>query len=116
MKALIDENSVVAQVETVPFGIAPPCFWVDCPDNIVAYQFTYDNGQFLPIVVPPASADENKQTAIKLLSDSDWAVLSDVNLVNKAEWESYRTTLRTIARNPQGGDINWPTKPQEIWS
>ena len=116
MKALIDENKVVAEVKQEESGAAPPCFWVDCPDNIVAYQFTYDNGQFIPIVVPPANADQNKQTAIKLLSDSDWAVLPDVNLVNKSEWESYRTTLRAIARNPQGGDINWPTKPQEIWS
>jgi len=116
MKALIDENKVVAQVEQQEFGIALPCFWVDCPDNIVAYKFTYDNGQFIPIVTPHASADQNKQMAMELLSNSDWSVLSDVNLVNKAEWESYRTALRVIARNPQDGDINWPTKPQEIWS
>jgi hypothetical protein len=116
MKALIDENGNVAQVEQEEFGVAPPCFWVDCPDNIVAYQFTYNNGQFIPIVIPPPTADENKQIAEKCLLNSDWSVLPDVNLTNKVEWETYRAELRKIARNPQEGDVNWPRKPQKVWS
>jgi hypothetical protein len=116
MKALIDENGVVAQVEQQKFDVAQPCFWVECPDNIVAYQFTYNNGQFTPIVIPPPTADENKLAARKYLQDSDWTVLADVNLVNKVEWETYRTALREIFFNPQEGDVNWPAKPQSIWS
>lgn len=116
MKALIDENGVVAQVEQQEFGIAPPCFWVDCPDNIVAYQFTYNNGQFTPIVIPPPTIEDNIQIAKKLLQDSDWTVLSDVNLANKTEWETYRAAVRAIARDPQEGELNWPTKPQNVWS
>jgi hypothetical protein len=115
VKALIDESGLVAQVEQQEFGIAPPCFWVDCPDNIIAYQYTYSNGQFVPIVIPPPTAEDNKQTAEKLLQSSDWTVLSDVNLSNKEEWKSYRATVRAIARNPQEGNLNWPTKPQNIW-
>ena len=116
MKALIDENGLVAQVEQQEFGIAPPCFWIDCPDNIVAYQFTYNNGQFIPIVIPSPTVEDNKHIAEKLLQDSDWTVLSDVNLANKSEWETYRALLRSIARNPQDGNLNWPIKPQNVWS
>lgn len=115
MKALIDENGLVAQVEQQEFGIAPPCFWVDCSDNIVAYQFTYNNGQFTPIVIPTPTVDQNKTSAEERLLESDWTVLPDVNLANKAEWETYRAALRNIARNPQEGDLNWPTKPQNVW-
>jgi len=119
MKALIDENGVVSQVEQQEFGVAPPCFWVECPDNIVAYQFTYNNGQFTPIQEPepvPPTAEENELKAKLKLENSDWTVLPDVNLANKTEWENYRALLRAIARNPQGGDLNWPTKPQNVWS
>lgn len=116
MKALIDENGVVVQVEQQEFEIAPPCFWVDCPDNIVAYQFTYSNSEFVPVVVAPPTADENKILAEERLLDSDWTVLPDVNLANKTDWETYRTALRSIARNPQEGNLNWPTKPQNVWA
>jgi len=115
MKALIDENKVVAQVEQQEFGVSPPCFWVDCPDNIVAYQFTYNNGQFTPIANPYPTAEKNKTLAEQRLLNSDWTVLPDVNLANKAEWETYRAAVRAIARNPQEGNLNWPTKPQNVW-
>jgi hypothetical protein len=116
MKALIDENGLVAQIEQQEFGIAPPCFWVDCPNDIVAGWYTYNNGQFTPIIISSPSAEDNKQKAEQLLQDSDWTVLPDVNLANKAEWEAYRAALRSIARNPQEGELNWPTKPQNVWS
>jgi hypothetical protein len=116
MKALIDENGLVAQVEQQEFGVAPPCFWVDCPDNIVAGQYTYDNGLFTLIVIPPLTVGDNKQRAEKLLQDSDWTVLPDVNLANKTEWETYRAAVRAIARDSQEGDLNWPTKPQNVWA
>lgn len=115
MKSLINENGLVVQVEQEEFGAASPCFWVDCPDNIVAYQFNYKNGQFVPVVTLP-TADENKQKAEEYLLNSDWSVLPDVNLVNKAEWETYRVALRDIARNPQEGNLDWPKKPQSIWA
>jgi hypothetical protein len=114
MKALIDDKGLVAQVEQQEFDVAPPFFWVDCPDNIVAGRFTYNNSQFRPISL--ANSEQNKQQAEQKLKDSDWTVLPDVNLANKSEWETYRAALRAIARNPQEGDVNWPAKPQNIWS
>jgi len=116
MKALIDENGLVAQVKQQGFDVALPFFWVDCPDSIIAGQYTYKNGQFTPVVIPSPSADQNKQQAEQKLKDSDWTVLSDVNLTNKSEWEAYRAAVRAIARNPQEGNLNWPTKPQNVWS
>lgn len=116
MKALIDEHEMVAQVEQQEFGVASPCFWVDCPDNIVAGQYTYNNGQFIPIVIPPFTSEQNKLQAEQKLKDSDWTVLPDVNLANKTDWETYRAALRNIARNPIGGDVNWPVKPQNVWA
>ena len=118
MKALIDENGIVAQVEQQEFGIAPPYFWVDCADNVIPYKFKYENGSITPISEPsiPSTAEQNKLTAKSLLKNSDWSALPDVNLANKSEWEAYRAALRTIARNPQEGDLNWPTEPQNIWS
>ena len=57
----------------------------------------------------------NKAGAEKLLLESDWSVLPDVPLANKAEWEVYRSALRQIAINPTVDPV-WPVKPQSIWS
>jgi hypothetical protein len=118
-KALIDENSIVAQVETVPFDIAPPCFWVDCADNVIPYEYKYENDAVVPIPEPapvPPTAVENQEMARQKLTNSDWAVLPDVNLQNKTDWVTYRSALRAIAINPQPGFLIWPTKPQEVWN
>lgn len=54
------------------------------------------------------------EQAKKLLADSDWSVLSDVNISNKAEFEAYRAQLRTLMFNPvQFPDF--PAEPQPIW-
>lgn len=118
MKALIDENGTVVQVEQQEFGIAPPCFWVDCADDVIPHKFKYENGAIVSIPEPtpiPPTPEENELSAKQKLKNSDWTVLSDVNLANKSEWEAYRAALRLIARNPQEGNLNWPTKPQNIW-
>lgn len=40
----------VAEVMDSPFEVAPPLFWVDCADNVVADQFYYESQtqQILP--------------------------------------------------------------------
>jgi hypothetical protein len=45
----------VAEVCDVEFEIAPPLFWVDCEDNIVADQFYFDTvtDEILPVVNVP---------------------------------------------------------------
>jgi hypothetical protein len=55
MKALISPNEKVtdyqgnvgervAQVEQNTFEVAPPLFWIDCPDDCVADVWWYYNG------------------------------------------------------------------------
>lgn len=115
MKALIDDKGVVAQVEQEEFEMAPPCFWVECPDNIIAGQYTYNNGVFDLITYPSPTATENKLFAMQLLKDTDWTVLPDVGLENKEDWISFRAAIRAIALNPAEGDMTWPRMPPNTW-
>lgn len=124
MKALIDENGMVCQVAEVQFDTAPPTFWVDCADNVVAYQYEYKNGAVVPLPPsPPTPAEENKQRAIELLQATDWTTISDVGdptksspyLSNVQDFITYRNAVRQYAINPVEGNISWPIKPQEIW-
>lgn len=117
-KALIIENGVVAQVSDTSFEVAAPYYWVDCQDEIVGgYVYQYVDQQFTLIAKPTHinTAEENKKLAQQALLESDFSVLPDVNLTNKAEWETYRAALRSAVVNPQAGNVNWPTKPQTIW-
>lgn len=114
MKALIFNENVV-QVEEQEFEVAPTLFWVDC-SNEVAPGWGYVNNQFVaPSAPQPPTADENKAKAEQLLTQSDWTQLPDVNLLNKNEFATYRAELRQIAINPVAGNIDFPTKPNEIW-
>jgi hypothetical protein len=55
-----------------------------------------------------------KTQAKSLLSASDWAVLPDVQITNKAAFENYRAVLRGYVISPVT-DPTWPTEPQPIW-
>jgi hypothetical protein len=67
-----------------------------------------------PTPTPEQLSLANKMKAEGLLSESDWSVLPDVNLVNKSEWQSYRSVLRQIAINPTP-DATFPVAPQSVW-
>lgn len=43
----------VAEVSDQPFEVAPPLFWVQCADNIVADQFWYDPSDETIKLFPP---------------------------------------------------------------
>jgi hypothetical protein len=49
-----------------------------------------------------------------LLAASDWSVLPDVNISNKAEFEVYRAQLRTLVFTPVVNPV-FPTEPQQVW-
>jgi len=128
--ALIDiPSTLVVQVEplgqTFPVDLAHE--WVDCPDDITAGNYTYSNGQFVPVPVPepiPPTAEENKQTAMTRLQNTDWTTIPDVGdptksnpyLSNVQEFVVYRNAVRQYAINPVAGFIQWPTKPTEVWT
>jgi 6-pyruvoyl-tetrahydropterin synthase len=58
--------------------------------------------------------EEVKAYAKKLLEETDYAVLLDVNLTNKHEFVTYRNLVRLVYFNPI---INpyWPEAPKAIW-
>jgi len=41
--------------------------------------------------------------------------LADVQLVNKAVFDRYRSELRNIVLNPPI-TVTWPTEPEAVWS
>ena len=67
---------------------------------------------------------QNKSQASALLSQTDWTTIPDVSdssvsspyLVNVANFIAYRNELRKIAVNPPIEVVEWPEKPEEIWS
>jgi hypothetical protein len=128
--ALIDiPLTLVVQVEPLgqTFPVDAAHEWVDCPDDIVSHQFTYVNGQFIPVPRPepvPITAEQNKQVAVSKLQATDWTLISDVTdpaksnpyLSNLQDFVAYRNTVRQYAINPVAGFIQWPVKPTEIWT
>jgi hypothetical protein len=128
--ALIDiPSTFVVQVESLgqTFEVDAAHEWVDCPDDITAYNYTYVNGQFIPYVAPappPPTAEQNKERAIKKLYETDWTTISDVGdptksspyLSNVQDFVVYRNAVRQYAVNPVAGDIQWPGKPNEVWT
>lgn len=91
--------------------------WVDCCLAVWTVANT-------PVPPSPPTAEENKQTAIILLQQSDWTqipsvsdpALSNPYLANKNAFDIYRNSVRQYALNPVAGDITWPTLPQEVWT
>jgi hypothetical protein len=55
-----------------------------------------------------------KEEAKQLIANSDWSVLPDVKIQNKAEFENYRSILRELILNPVENPV-FPTEPVPIW-
>lgn len=43
----------VAQVEPLAFEVAPPLYWIDCPDDCVQDEWYFIEGELRPIPQPP---------------------------------------------------------------
>jgi hypothetical protein len=88
------------------------------PQDQYAYMnggWKYANGD-APIFPPPSQiAQENKAKAEKLLTETDWTQIADVQLLNKQEFADYRAVVRAIALNPTAEAI-FPELPVEQWS
>lgn len=81
-------------------------------------------GPVAPYVAPVPTAEQNKQTAIFKLQDTDWTATVDISnaqysnpyLTNQDEFLAYRSQIRQYAVNPIAGNINWPTEPTAVWA
>jgi hypothetical protein len=78
----------------------------DANGNEVAYD--------LAAVTTQAQKDACKAQAKSLLAASDWASLSDVDLTNKADYKTYRATLRDLVLNPVADPV-FPDEPVPVW-
>jgi hypothetical protein len=125
---LIEGYPTVVSVSDTTFEAVPQYYWVECPDDTISGMY-YNNGTFVlppaPTPAPPVppTADENKATAIKKLTKTDWTELPSVSstdsnphLLNLNDFVTYRAALRAIAVNPTADNITWPIKPTEQWS
>jgi hypothetical protein len=110
------------------FEVDDTLFWADCADDVVADEFWYnpDNQLIEPNLGPaaPPSAEENKNTAVELLQETDWASIPDIinpninspYLTNQQAYLDYRNIVRGYAVSPVEGYINWPTQPESTWA
>lgn len=113
-------NLIVADENNLPDWIISPEY---IQSDVAKIGDTYKDGQFIPYVYIP-TAEDNKQTAINLLQQTDWTSVADVGnpelsnpyLVNQAEFIEWRSQVRAIAVNPIAGANVFPPKPQEQWS
>ena len=55
-----------------------------------------------------------KAEAKKRIAATDWSVLPDVSISNRAEFESYRATLRALIITPVANP-SYPVEPQPVW-
>jgi hypothetical protein len=77
-----------------------------------------------PRPIPPATAEDNKNSAIFLLNSTDWATIADVSnpllsnpyLTNASDFIAFRNIVRPIAVTPVAGDLVWPAKPDAVWA
>jgi hypothetical protein len=91
--------------------------WTDCCLAVWTVANT-------PVPPSPPTAEENKQTAVTLLQQTDWTqipsvsdpALSNPYLANKNAFDIYRNAVRQYALNPVAGNITWPTIPEEVWT
>ena len=91
--------------------------WVNC----CLAKWTEAN---TPVPPSPPTAEQNKQTAVSLLQQTDWTTIPDVSdpvksnpyLSNANDFVTYRNAVRQYAINPVEGYITWPIIPQEVWT
>ena len=58
-------GSRIAQVAQESFDVAPPLFWVDCVDDVVADQFYYsENGTIEKVPLPPEPVMNNSEPTV----------------------------------------------------
>ena len=94
--------------------------YADCVAGVYGPVAPYVAPSPTPVV---PTEEQNKQTAVKLLQQTDWVNEPDVydpandpHLTNRQAFLTYRAALRQIAVYPEPGNLDWPVKPTEQWS
>jgi hypothetical protein len=114
-------------IGTVPFTANPLDTSNPSSKQIFDQCVAGDYGVVAEYVPPPPyvpTAEDNKNTAVNLLTQTDWTTIPDVAdpalsnpyLTNQAEFITFRNQVRAIAINPVAGNIDFPATPTAIWS
>jgi hypothetical protein len=117
----LSTDHVIEEATTLPTNWGPIFGLANFKDRLsdLSWVSLPDQGWF---EVSPDVSTEEELTAAEIatedrnqrLAESDWTMLSDVPMTSgkKAEWISYRSTLRDITLQPDfPNSIVWPTKP-----
>jgi hypothetical protein len=124
---LIDCEVNFETIGTVPFTANPLDTSNPSSKQIFDECVAGDYGVVAEYVPPPPyvpTAEDNKNIAVNLLTQTDWTTIPDVAdpalsnpyLTNQAEFITFRNEVRPIAINPIAGNLDWPTIPTAIWS
>lgn len=79
----------------------------DAEGNLVQYDSV--------LVQEEADKQSCVAQAKAMLTATDWTQVADCPLVNKAEFTTYRATVRALAINPVANPV-FPELPSEQWS
>ena len=76
------------------------------------YVWNFELEQWEAYVDPNAAAQEALDRRNRLLYKSDYTQLADSTQPGtKAEWATYRQSLRDLPEDPNWPDVTWPTPP-----
>jgi hypothetical protein len=69
MQSTIEGCQRIAEVAPEAFDVAPPLFWVDCPNECVADLWAYVNGHCLelPQSVPQPESPDETPTPVEII-------------------------------------------------
>ena len=109
-------------LEKVLHRLRPDSSWKVNGDSIIENLQWLDETQSRPsdseieaewaIVENEIQSERARKKRDRLLSDSDWRALSDVNM--SQEWIDYRQALRDVPQQSGFPDnIEWPVEPTE---
>lgn len=124
---MIDCEVTFDEIGTVPFTANPLDTSNPSSKQIFDQCVAGDYGVVAEYVPPPPyvpTAEDNKNTAVNLLTQTDWTTIPDVAdpalsnpyLTNQAEFITFRNQVRPIAINPVAGNLTWPQTPVATWS
>lgn len=81
--------------------------------NEIAYDKSAVEAKLTELQIQ-AQKDVCKAKAKALLAATDYTILTDVPLDNKAEYKTYRATLRDLVLNPVADPV-FPDEPVPVW-
>lgn len=84
----------------------------DIPRRPPQPWMSFLDGQWVDARTPAQRAVNAREQRNRLLTESDWTQMPDVELATKSAWATYRQALRDITDQPGYPlDITWPTPP-----